>query len=232
MQPFADRHDAGRQLARALSGYRGRNPVVLALPRGGVPVAAEIAVALHAPLDLLLVRKIGHPAQPELAIGAVVDGEHPIIVRNEELIRLAHVSDRAFDELCRAELKEIERRRAVYLGNRSQPGVEGRVVIVVDDGIATGTTVKSALGAIRRLHPKELVLAVPVAPREAIDELRPEVDNLVCLSMPEPFGAVGRFYKSFRQLDDEDVLSILRRVTASEPTADQSARGIQGKPDP
>ncbi|WP_374447792.1 phosphoribosyltransferase [Stella sp.] len=208
---FADRADAGRRLAASLARYRDRHPVVLALPRGGVPVAAEIAAALGAPLDLVLVRKIGLPWHPELAIGAVVDGAHPIVVRNEGVIRSAEVGAAEFDRVCQEELREIERRRARYLGARARAPLAGRTVIVVDDGIATGATMKAALRAIRQHRPKTLVLAVPVAPADTVDELRPEVDDLVCLAMPEPFGAIGYFYEDFRQVDDEEVVAVLAR---------------------
>ncbi|MBS7543637.1 phosphoribosyltransferase [Ancylobacter oerskovii] len=211
---FEDRIDAGRRLAATLAAYRSRRPVVLALPRGGVPVAAEIARSLAAPLDLLLVRKIGLPGHSELAIGAVVDGAAPLIVRNEALIRSAHVGEEAFQHVCRDELAEIERRRTRYLGGRTPVPVAGRVAIVVDDGIATGATVKAALRALRRREPAELVLAVPVAPAEAVAALRREVDALVCLATPEPFGAIGRFYEDFGQLSDAEVIAILAQFPA------------------
>jgi putative phosphoribosyl transferase len=185
--------------------------VVLALPRGGVPVAAEIAAALAAPLDLVLVRKIGLPWHPELAIGAVVDGAHPIVVRNEAVIRSTDVAEAEFERVCQDELREIERRRTRYLGGRARAPLADRTVIVVDDGIATGATMKAALRAIRRQRPKTLVLAVPVAPPDTVDELRPEVDDLVCLAMPEPFGAIGYFYEDFRQVEDAEVVAILGR---------------------
>jgi len=170
MQSFSDRREAGQRLAQALSGYKGRDVLVL-------------AQALRAPLDLLLVRKIGLPSQPELAMGAITEGSPAVIIRDECLIRSAQVSDRLFDKVCRKELEELERRRAAYLGARGRPEVEGRVVVVVDDGIATGTTVKAALRSIRQRHPKELVLAVPVAPEEVAKELRQEVDALFCLAL-------------------------------------------------
>ena len=208
---FVNRSDGGRQLAEALSGYRGRHPVVLALPRGGAPVAAEIAARLDAPLDLILVRKIGAPMQPELAMAAVVDGAAPIIVRNEDVIRFAGVTDAQFDAACTRELAEIDRRRALYLGGRARARIEGNTVIVVDDGVATGATVKAALRAVRMRKPKELVLAICVAPAEAVDELRREVDALVCLETPEPFLAVGASFRDFRQTTDEEVIALLAR---------------------
>ena len=186
---FHDRTDAGRRLAKALHAYRDRDAVVLALPRGGVPVAAVVADALGAPLDLLLVRKVGVPYQPELAMGAVVDGAEPTIVRNPDVIAHAGVSDDTFRAVCDAEFAEIERRRDRYLGTRARAPITGRVVIVVDDGIATGATVRAALRAIRQHKPEELVLAVPVAPHDTIEMLQHEADRIVCLETPRLFGA-------------------------------------------
>jgi putative phosphoribosyl transferase len=216
---YRDRSDAGRRLAKALSKYKGRGAVVLALPRGGVPVAAEVAAALHAPLDLVLVRKIGVPTQPELAMGAVVDGATPIIVRNEEVIELSGTTADEFDAACKKELAEIERRRLRYIGERPRAEITGRVVIVIDDGIATGATTRAALQAIRNRKPKELVLAVPVAPPDAITELRKEVDALICLETPELFGAIGYFYRDFRQVSDQEVVAILKRFPATPPAS-------------
>ena len=166
--PFKDRLDAGCKLAAVLTKYKDRQPVVLALPRGGVPVAAEVAVALNAPLDLILVRKIGVPFQPELAMGAVVDGGAPIVVRNEDVIRLAGIGEQDFKAVCEQELAEIERRRQRYLGSRERVDIAGRAVIVIDDGIATGATTRAALRATRMRNPKTLVLAVPVRPRRIL----------------------------------------------------------------
>jgi predicted phosphoribosyltransferase len=211
MMTFRDRSDAGRRLAGALSAYKGRNAVVLALPRGGVPVAAEVAEALDAPLDLILVRKIGVPSQPELAMGAVVDGAAPIIVRNQEVIELSGTTADEFEAVCSRELAEIERRRKLYLGESTRAPIAGQVVIVVDDGIATGATTRAALKAIRNRKPKELVLAVPVAPPDTIERLRGEVDALICLETPELFGAIGYFYRDFRQVSDEEVVETLKR---------------------
>ena len=219
MMTFRDRSDAGRRLARALSAYRGRNAVVLALPRGGVPVAAEVAEALDAPLDLILVRKIGVPFQPELAMGAVVDGAAPIIVRNQEVIELSGTTADEFEAVCAKELVEIERRRKFYLGERTRAPITGQVIIVVDDGIATGATTRAALKAIRNRKPKELVLAVPVAPPDTIERLRGEVDALICLETPESFGAIGCFYQDFRQVGDEEVVQILKRFPVKGKTS-------------
>jgi putative phosphoribosyl transferase len=207
--PFANRIDAGRQLAQALARYKGEQVVVLALPRGGVPVAAEVAGALNAPLDLILVRKIGVPVQPELAMGAVVDGEKPLVVRNEEVIALTGVDEVEFKNVCDAELAEIERRRQLYLGGRPPIDVTGRVAIVIDDGIATGATTRAALRATRARKPKKLVLAVPVAPTESLAAMRKEADQVVCLEDYESFGAIGYFYSDFRQIPDQQVIDTL-----------------------
>ena len=211
---FQDRTGAGRALAKALFRYKGEPCLVLALPRGGVPVAKEVAAALGAPLELALVRKIGAPGQPELAIGAIVDGAQPVIVRNDDVIDLLGVREADFQTIARRELAEIERRRAAYLKGRMPVGPAGRVTIVIDDGIATGATVRAALRATRKRNPKRLVLAVPVAPRETLAELRPEVDEIVCLASPEPFGSVGRFYEDFGQLSDNDVRALLAEAQA------------------
>lgn len=219
MMDFRDRSDAGRRLAKALSSYKGRHPVVLALPRGGVPIAAEVAAALDAPLDLILVRKIGVPTQPELAMGAVVDGAAPILVRNEEVIELSGTTADEFDAACASELEEIERRRQLYIGDRARAEIAGHVVIVIDDGIATGATTRAALQAIRNRKPKELVLAVPVAPPDTIAKLRGEVDALICLETPKLFGAIGYFYRDFRQVSDQEVVAILERFPAKRPAS-------------
>ena len=207
--PFRDRIDAGRRLAQALLPYREKDTVILALPRGGVEVGAEIAHALNAPLDLLMVRKIGAPMHSELAVGAVIDGGSPIVVRNEEVIRLSHTSEAEFQAICRRELAEIERRVKHYLGGRPALDTQGKIAIVVDDGIATGATMRAALRALRQRKPAKLVLAVPVAPPDAIAALRSEVDEVVCLETPDDFGALGYFYEDFHQLTDADVIAIL-----------------------
>ncbi len=215
---FIDRAEAGRLLAQRLAGRQWTPPVVvLALPRGGVPIGAEVARALHAPLDLLLVRKIGVPWQPELAVAAVVDGEAPEIVVDEEVRAMGGI-DRAYIEAqAKVELREIERRRRLYLGGRAPLALQGATVIVVDDGIATGTTVRAALKALRRRQPAHLVLAVPVAPPDTVRALRAEVDELVCLAEPEPFHAVGAHYERFHQVDDDEVLAALRAADRDTP---------------
>lgn len=208
---FSNRTNAGRRLAAALGKYRGRDVVVFALPRGGAPVAAPIAEALNAPLDLALVRKIGVPFQPELAMGAVADGGASVIVRNEDVIALAGVSEAQFDAACAREIAELDRRRQLYLGERPRAEAKGRVAIVVDDGVATGATTRAALRAVRARHPARLVLAAPVAPREALDALSDEADEIVCLETPDDFIAIGFYYADFRQVDDVDVIALLDR---------------------
>ena len=211
---FRDRSEAGRRLAAELAKFTGDDCVVLALPRGGAPVAAPIALALNAPLDAVLVRKIGVPFQPELAMGAVADGGHPLVVRNDDVIEMSGVSDAEFDAVRDRELAEIDRRRRLYFGNRPRPDVRGRVAIVVDDGVATGATTRAALRAVRARQPRKLILAVPVAPPEALASLRSEVDEIVCLEAHKNFGAIGFFYADFRQIDDAEVIAILDRFSA------------------
>jgi putative phosphoribosyl transferase len=206
---FADRAEAGRRLAEELRRLKHERPVVLALPRGGVPVAYEVAKALAAPLDLVLVRKIGAPFQPELAIGAVVDGERPELVINRDLIEDCRIPESYLEKECQRQLAEIERRRQLYLGDRPRAPVQDRTAIVIDDGIATGATMEAALRATRNAGPRRLVLAVPVAPPDTIERLRPEVDEVVCLMMPAFLGAIGSFYRDFRQLADDEVIRLL-----------------------
>ncbi len=212
---FKDRSEAGRELAKALAAYKDQHPVILALPRGGVPVAAEVAMALHAPLDLVLVRKIGVPIQPELAMGAVVDGGAPIIVRNEDVSKLADIDEAEFKAICDSELAEIERRRQRYRGSRERVDVSGRTAIVIDDGIATGATTRAALRATRMRSPKKLVLAVPVAPTDSIAALRSDADEVICLEDYEIFGAIGIYYRDFSQVADEEVIEALKRFPVS-----------------
>jgi putative phosphoribosyl transferase len=221
---FRNRSDAGRRLARVLVGTKDQHPIVLALPRGGVPVAAEVARALDAPLDLILVRKIGVPFHPELAMGAVVDGSAPLVVRNEEIIKLARVSEEDFASVRNHELAEIKRRRARYVGERSHPDLKGRAVIVVDDGIATGASTRAALRAVRKQDPSRLILAVPVAPTSTLQELREEADEIVCLEDHEPFGAVGAYYADFGQTSDEEVTTLLANSQAERSPARAGAR--------
>ena len=213
---YKDRRDAGSRLARELAHYKKDEPVVLPLPRGGVVVAAEVADALNAPLDLVLVRKIGVPFQPELAMGAVVDGSHPHIIRNEDIITSAGISEQAFEQVCQAELSEIDRRRKLYLADRPRADIKDRVIIVVDDGIATGATTRAALEAIRERNPSKLVLAVPVAPTSTIEELNGLADEIVCLQSHDPFYAIGLYYEDFRQVSDSEVIDILSKARVPE----------------
>lgn len=209
---FTDRTQAGRRLAEQLERFKDQEPVVLALPRGGVPVAYEVAKALEAPLDLVLVRKIGAPFQPELAIGAVVDGERPELVINRDVVDEYRIPESYLESERRRQLEEIERRRQLYLSGRPRVPVRDRTAIVIDDGIATGATMEAALLATRRAGPRRLVLAVPVAPPDTLERLRPEVDEVVCLMVPAFLGAIGSFYRDFRQLDDDEVVELLRQA--------------------
>lgn len=216
---FADRAEAGRRLADALAAWRIDSPVILALPRGGVPVACEIARRLDAPLDLILVRKIGTPNAPELAAAAVVDGPVPILVRNEDVLRAADVSESYLAREQAIKLEEIARRRQTYLAGRARPDLAGRAVIVVDDGIATGTTALAALRAVRSSGAGRTILAVPVAPADTLERIGREVDDIVCLAAPENFSGVGQFYADFHQLSDEEVTALLDR--AARPDGDE-----------
>ncbi len=222
---YRNRTDAGRRLARELARYAAEDPIILALPRGGVTVAAEIAETLDAPLDLILVRKIGVPGQRELAMGAVVDGGHPHVIRNEDIIADAGISEETFDAVCEEELAEIERRRERYVADRPRADVRDRVVIAVDDGIATGATTRAALEAIRERRPRKLVLAVPVAPAATLGELSGAADEIVCLQAHEPFYAIGVYYDDFHQVSDAEVVKILSMVRAPEPSAGAAERG-------
>ena len=216
--PFQDRVVAGRLLGARVAALHPANPVVLALPRGGVPVALEVARALDAPLDLLLVRKIGVPWQPELAVAAVMDGAEPVVVVEPHVQAEAGVKQSYIEQRAQEELAEIERRRRTYLADRAPVPVTGRTAIVVDDGIATGTTMRAALRGLRRRNPARLVLAVPVAPPDTIDDLRREVDDVVCLAQPSFFGAIGYFYIDFHQLSDDEVIQLMRQAPLAEST--------------
>lgn len=209
---FQDRQDSGQRLAKALVGYAGCRPVVLALPRGGVPVAYEIAKSLGVPLDLVLVRKIGAPGHSELAVGAVVDGESPEVVVNEDVASLLNLPEDYVSREAARQLQEIDRRRQLYLGGRPPPALAGRTVIVVDDGIATGATALAALQAIRRAKPEKLILAVPVAPSDSLDRLRAHADELVCLATPGAFGAISLYYADFHQVADDEVTGLLEQA--------------------
>lgn len=206
---FASRTEAGQLLAREVVKRKFSQPVVLALPRGGVPVALEVARTLKAPLDLLLVRKIGVPWQPELAAAAVVDGEKYDLVLNHEVMAMTGLHEDDIQPGLAKALKEIERRRKLYLKDRVPVTVAGHTAIVVDDGIATGTTFKAALQALRKRNPAKLVAAVPVAPPDTIAELRTYVDEIICLEQPDHFHAIGIFYRDFHQVADEEVTEMM-----------------------
>jgi putative phosphoribosyl transferase len=224
---FADRMDAGQRLARALLHLKLDRPVVLALPRGGVPVGFEVARILEAPLDLLLVRKIGVPGYPELALGAVLDGEHPHLVLNPDLADLASLEASYIAQQEAQKLKEIEERRALYLRGRRRPSVAGRTAIVVDDGVATGSTMMAAIEALREVAVGRLVVAVPVAPPDTAESLRARADELVCLATPAGFRAVGQFYADFEQTTDAEVIALLDQAAAlgaNQATREPSAR--------
>lgn len=213
---FADRSDAGRRLARALRAYANRNDLlVLALPRGGVPVGFEVAQALRAPLDLLLVRKLGVPGHEELAMGAIASGG--IQVLNREVVAATGVGDAEIQTAVARERRELERREAAYRGARPAPEIANRCVILVDDGLATGATMRAALTALRPQHPAVLVVAVPVAPPDVLARLRAEADDLVCVEAPESFFAIGAWYRDFSQLDDDRVRDLLARAWAERP---------------
>lgn len=222
--PFADRATAGKCLARALSRFKASRPLVLALPRGGVPVAYEVALELNADLDLLLVRKLGAPGQPELGIGAIVDGDKPEIVLNDDIVRQLALPPGYIHNEAHRQLREIERRREEYLGGAAPKPIEGRAVIVIDDGIATGGTVRAALKALRKKQPAKLILAVPVAPKSALTFLADDCDALLCLATPEPFYAVGAHYSDFTQTSDEEVNRLMSASANRQPELSYQAK--------
>ena len=225
-QRFADRAEAGRYLATLLAGYGGRTDVVvLALPRGGVPVAAEVAAALRAPLEVLVVRKLGAPGRPELAMGAIADvGSAVELVTNPDVLQFMSVSGEDFDRVYRSELLELRRRVAGYRGDRPALPVTGRVAIVVDDGFATGATMRAAVAAVNRQCPARVVVAVPVGPAGMASTLADRVDQVVCALTPARFSAVYQGYDDFSQTSDEQVLAALAGAVtpAARPTAPQS----------
>lgn len=208
---FFDRSDAGRRLARALAGYSGRADLqVLGLPRGGVPVAYEVAHALRAPLDVFIVRKLGVPSQPELAMGAVASGG--VRVLNEEVVRQLDIPESVIQRVADAEQLEIERRELRYREGRPAPQLAGKVVILIDDGLATGSTMRAAVKAVRLQQPAHTVVAVPVAAPSTSAALRAEADEMISLTTPEPFFAVGQWYRDFDQTSDEEVRGLLARA--------------------
>lgn len=223
---FADRRDAGRHLAVALREYVAQDPVVLALPRGGVPVAYEAAAELVAPLDLLFVRKIGAPGHPELGLGALVDGADPQVVLNPEVARVVDPPPGYIEQQVKKELREIDRRRRTYLGGREPIDVHGRTVLVIDDGVATGGTMIAALQGLESAGVSRLVLGLPVAPPDVVVRLAEDADEVVCLATPEPFLAVGLWYSDFTQTTDEEVVQLLAEAdrNISRRRADEGRR--------
>jgi len=213
--PYRDRTEAGRLLGAELAKRKhgaGAHPIVLALPRGGLPVAVEVAEALHAPLDLVVVRKLGVPWQPELAMGAMASGAQ---VLDHPLIRELRISREDVDAAVARETAEMERREKLYRGGRPAPDLRGCTVFIVDDGLATGSTMLAAVRCVRQLHPHKLIAAVPVGSVEACDLMRKETDECVCLAIPEPFCAVGEWYHDFQQVSDPEVQQIMQRALVS-----------------
>ncbi|MBI2876198.1 MAG: phosphoribosyltransferase [Candidatus Tectomicrobia bacterium] len=212
-RPFRDRSEAGRLLAERLKAFAHRPDVlVLALPRGGVPVAFEVARALHAPLDVFLVRKLGVPGHEELAMGAIATGG--VRVLNQEIVQRLRIPDEMVDAVAAMEQRELERRRSIYRDDRPFPQIRDRTVILVDDGLATGSTMRAAVAAIRQQQPAHIVVAVPTAAHETCEEFRSEVDEIVCAITPEPFYAVGLWYEDFSQITDEEVRDLLERAAS------------------
>ena len=208
---FTDRVDAGRRLADALKDYEGRDDIVVyGLPRGGVPVAAEVAMALGAPLDVLIVRKLGVPGQPELAMGAVASGG--VRVLNDEILRQIHVSDEQIDRITEEQRREVREREERFRGDAEVPEVQGKTALVIDDGIATGSTMRASVEALRELGPEEIVVAVPVASYSACDDMEEVADAVVCLETPSPFHAVGAWYENFDQTTDAEVKQLLEQA--------------------
>ena len=207
---FVDRADAGRRLAERLARYRDEDPIVLALPRGGVPVGAEVARALGAPLDVFVSRKLGAPGQPELGIGAVAQGGTRIL--NKDIVEQIGIPQEYLEEVTRRELAEVNRRLRLLRGERPKPEIRDRTAILVDDGLATGVTARAAVRALRERGPRRLVLAVPVCPPRTARLLAPEVDDLLCLHTPQDFYAVGLWYRDFEQTTDEEVIELLERA--------------------
>lgn len=217
-QQFADRADAGRALAAELHGYVGRNDVIiLALPRGGVPVASEVARVLDAPLDVFLVRKLGVPGREELAMGAIASGGG--LVFNRDVVQLAGLDENQIRPVIERERAELRRRERAYRDDLPPPELDGRVVILVDDGLATGATMRAAIDAIKQQKPARLIVAVPVAPPETCREIAGMVDEVICLLQPEPFLSVGTWYADFSETTDDDVRELLERSSNSAVTA-------------
>jgi putative phosphoribosyl transferase len=219
--PYKNRSKAGRELAKALQPYANRpNVLILALPRGGVPVAYEVAKALNIPLDLMLVRKLGLPGHEELAVGAIATGG--IRVLNTEVIEGMAISEAQIERIAAAELQELRRREKAYRGERPNAEVQGHGVILIDDGLATGATMQAAIAAIRQQRPAEILVAVPVAPKDTVALLRDQADAVICPATPEPFLGVGRWYEDFTQITDAEVRDLLGRLWQEQPERESS----------
>lgn len=230
---FRDREDAGVKLGLELTNLHLHRPVVLALLRGGVPVAVEVARALNAPLDLLIVRKVGAPGNPELAVAAIVDGDPGEVVLNREIVETYALDEDGLRVLIAKERPELERQRVAYRGNNRPISIAGRTVIIVDDGAATGTTMKIAIRALKRRSPREIIVAVPVSPQETVAELARQADRVVCLSQPGQFRALSYHYLRFPQLSDSDVIAAMdeavRLQTGGQHRSGQHAAGSGSK---
>jgi len=209
---FVDRADAGRQLAEQLRTYEPEEPLILALPRGGVPIGYEIAKELHAPLDVLIVRKVGAPWNPELGIGAVAAGMQML---DEGALHALHISPSELEQIIEQEKEEVNRRSRIYRQEKPFPKITGKTIILVDDGIATGGTIRMAVQVILQLKPRKLILAVPVGPQDVIQALQDQVDDLICLDSPQYFYALSTFYQSFPQVSDDEVVSLLNKAEQS-----------------
>ncbi len=208
---YRDRVDAGKQLAKRLTDFAGRDDVlVLALPRGGVPVAYEVAKALQVPMDIFLVRKLGVPGHEELAMGAISTGG--VRVLNDDIVSYLRIPRDVIDAVAAGELKELERREREYRGDRPEPGVRGKTVILIDDGLATGSTMRAAAAALRQQNPTRIIVAVPVSAPQTCDEYRMGVDEIICARTPEPFFGVGMWYEDFSQTTDDEVRDLLGKA--------------------
>lgn len=208
---FENRTTAGEALVSKLQPFASSNTIIYALPRGGVPVAAPVSKALRAPLSLLFVKKIGAPGHPELAIGAIVDGEEPTQILHKDIVGSLHVSERYISAESEAALTEIERRHGLYSGLYARLSSKNKVAIVIDDGLATGASMEAAIKALRQQDAQQVIVAVPVAPSDTIAKLRELADDVICLKTPSPFWSVGEHYQEFPQLADADVMEILNR---------------------
>ncbi|HET6427554.1 MAG TPA: phosphoribosyltransferase [Phycisphaerae bacterium] len=217
MMLFEDRVDAGRKLASRLEHLAKAKPLVLALPRGGVVVASEVARALRAPLDVIVTRKLGAPLQPEFGFGAVGPGDVRVIDRQS--VRMLGLSDSDVERIATRELAELARREGVYRRGRRAPNVAGKTVILVDDGAATGVTMQAAIRSVRAGGPERLVVALPVAPPDTAETLGADADEIICLATPDQFAAVGQWYRRFDQVDDDEVIDLLRRARRPAPAA-------------